>query len=167
MSSACGDLVFGAGAEDLRAVTRAGAILHSDNFFDCADIKMPGAGSIFSNDFDSGWLLVHEAGHFVFGLADEYPAGGHKSCSNPYNVFDSQIDCKNEEGPVTPEESKCVQIDSTGKWRIDEDLEETMDDDDKEDSGFQRSSADAVVNRLIECQKGLCYESGVMQCNSG
>lgn len=77
-----------------------GAILHTDNFRDCAR----SAERVFSSEPTSLRVVLHETGHQPFGLADEYcnlrPGATGGSCDGGYfqadpfpNVYDEPEDC--------------------------------------------------------------------------
>ncbi len=70
-----------------------GAIIH---MADCTDYSL---GGVFSSEFDSVGTFLHESGHGVFGLADEYDSSG---CSTHYfqpsplnlaNIFEDEGKC--------------------------------------------------------------------------
>lgn len=72
-----------------------GAILHKA---DCTDYSL---GGVFSSEFDSYGTFLHESGHGVFGLADEYD--GAPDCSTHYfqpspvnlaNIFEDRDRCQ-------------------------------------------------------------------------
>jgi hypothetical protein len=66
-----------------------GAILHADEFRDCAN------NGVFSAEPGSLGTVLHETGHAPFGLADEYccDAGYYESTPNP-NLFDTLAECQ-------------------------------------------------------------------------
>jgi len=57
----------------------AGAILHTTS---CRDYR---SGDVFSSNIDAPRTFIHEAGHAVFALADEYDDAG-SGCWTSYNV---------------------------------------------------------------------------------
>ena len=163
-TSSCDDFKFDAQAAPARAAIDAGAIVHWIEFGDCADISFPGDGSVYGYSYYNSWLLVHEAGHFLFGMGDEHDFGGHFACSSPGNVFKDKDVCDTVlQGINALPEAKCIAIDDTGKYRIDEDLQETMRTKSKS-SGFHSSSGNAVTNQFEVCLTGNCYGGGNSEC---
>jgi len=78
--------------DDEYAFVDAGALLHTDNFRDCA----PGGERIFSSEPYNPRTVLHETGHRPFGLADEYCCDGGYFQAAPYpNVYDEPADCQN------------------------------------------------------------------------
>lgn len=67
-------------------------VLHQKFFNDCAEIKEGGSGSTYAGRPS---ILVHESGHFLFGLADEYDCGGtYEPLDKCKNVWNSELECK-------------------------------------------------------------------------
>ena len=162
-SSACDSFPFLDGAAASRTGVDVAAIIHFNDFYDCADGVVPGNGSVSANSYYSSWTLVHEAGHFAFGLGDEYEGGGHFSCASPMNVFPDEDSCRDVEGEVAPGESHCKKINSSNSFRIDDGSSETMDDKTLS-SSFQKSSGDAVANRLHECASSSNCFPAIVEC---
>ena len=156
--SSCEHLFTG-GAADLYAEMNGSAILHNTSFTDCSTIGEGVPGSVDVGKSKSDWILVHESGHFMFGLADEYGGGGQIAVSEPLNVFSDLGDCENASVPfvgATPLE--CIEF-GTGvrPFRIQTVEPETMKE---EHYGSEfRNSADAAVSNIISnCAGGKCYE---------
>ncbi|WP_433222893.1 hypothetical protein ACQP00_24700 [Dactylosporangium sp. CS-047395] len=69
-----------------------GAILHTDNFRDCAT-----GDSVFSAEPGSLGTVLHETGHAPFGLADEYCCDGGYFENPPFpNLWDSRGECQTD-----------------------------------------------------------------------
>jgi hypothetical protein len=101
-------------------------------------------------------VLLHEAGHFLFGLGDEYDGGGNASISNPKNVMSSQAICQSTSTTNSLPTSQCAQIGTTGTWRNDNGLSTTMEDRTLV-SDFQTLSGKAMANKVVDCVNGACY----------
>lgn len=133
-------------------------ILHREDFRDCATLSTGGEGSLSAEHNKVDWLLVHESAHFLFGLGDEYPDGGHQSVSDPRNVFDTNAECEGARNAAATPPEVCVKLTTNPlpKWRIDEGNFETMAKP-VFNSDFRDTSHRAVLNRLQRCRDGKCY----------
>jgi hypothetical protein len=80
------------------ALVNVAIALHSNLYRDCALVSIGGPGataSVYAGSHESPFILVHETGHSVFGLADEYGCGGwHDNAGYCTNVFASSATCK-------------------------------------------------------------------------
>ena len=85
----------------------SGIVLHPNEFQDCANRL----DRIFSSEPNMR-TIFHEAGHAPFGLADEYPAGGHFVADPFPNLYDTQADC--DDDPFNTGKT-CRKFISTGK----------------------------------------------------
>lgn len=107
----------------LRATVNAGFIVHNDPFQDCSGI---GEGSVFSaepidpNNQSSYTVPIHELGHSVFSLADEY-SGGYlfHLPLHSHNVFPTKQMCKSNARSFGWPEKDCKKIGQTGWFRSD------------------------------------------------
>jgi hypothetical protein len=148
---------FNAPASNVIAAFDGTAILHRDAFRDCASISLGGgSGTTQTTLGDASWVLLHEAGHFLFGLGDEYDGGGNASISNPKNVMSSQAICQSTSTTNSLPTSQCAQIGTTGTWRNDNGLSTTMEDRTLV-SDFQTLSGKAMANKVVDCVNGACY----------
>ena len=148
---------FAAPASTVRAAFDGTAILHRDAFRDCASISLGGgAGTTQTNLGDASWVLLHEAGHFLFGLGDEYDGGGNSAISAPKNVFGSKAACESASTTNSLPASQCAQIGSTGTWRNDDGQNTTMEDR-VLTSDWRTLSGRALGNHLNKCVNGACY----------
>lgn len=148
---------FNALVSPLAAVTDGEAIVHDDEFRDCASISQGGAGSVWANAGDEDWVFVHESGHFLHGQGDEYCCdGGYAFSGTCGNVFANKSACETAAPGHGASASNCVQIGSTGKWRNDTGSLETMEDR-TDSSNWQTDSNYCVVNRFTQCGGGNCY----------
>lgn len=147
---------FGGAAGIVAGATDAEAIVHRADFRDCAALSLGGSGTVQATAGDPGWLYVHESGHFILGLGDEYCCdGGYSSVSNPPNIFSSQSDCTATAGAIGIASSFCMQIGTTGKWRMDDGADSTMEDRTAA-SGWRTASGQVFGNRLSDCVSGNC-----------
>ncbi|HEU4522351.1 MAG TPA: hypothetical protein VFT12_10130, partial [Thermoanaerobaculia bacterium] len=148
---------FGSPVAGVRAAFDGTAILHRNDFRDCASISMGGgSGSSQTNLGDASWVLLHEAGHFLFGLGDEYDGGGNSAVSNPKNVFGSKAACESASTSNSLPTSQCAQIGTTGAWRNDDGQNTTMEDR-ITTSDWRTLSGKALGNHLSACVGGSCY----------
>jgi hypothetical protein len=148
---------FNAPASTVRGAFDGTAILHRNAFRDCASLSLGGgAGTVQTNLADASWVLLHEAGHFLFGLGDEYVGGGNSSISDPRNVHGSEAACQSNSTARGQPSSQCVQIGMTGTWRNDDGVATTMEDRTLA-SDFRTLSGNAMSNRVSACVGGACY----------
>lgn len=133
------------------------AILHRNAFRDCASISRGGgSGTTQTTLADAPWVLLHEAGHFLFGLGDEYVGGGNWSISNPKNVLASEALCQSTSTANSLPSSQCVQIGTSGTWRNDDGVATTMEDRTTA-SDFRTLAGRAMSNKVVDCVNGACY----------
>lgn len=148
---------FSGAAATVRSAFDGSAILHRNAFRDCASISLGGgAGTTQTNLSDAPWVLLHEAGHFMFGLGDEYDGGGNVSISTPKNVFGTKAECETASTANSLPVTQCVQIGSTGTWRNDDGLPTTMEDRTL-NSDWRTLSSRALGNHLGRCFNTACY----------
>lgn len=151
---------FGGLASNVSAATDGDAIVHNTDFRDCAAIALGGGGSVFGRAGDPAWLFVHESGHFLHGLGDQYCCdGGYFSVSNPLNVYASQTACQNAATALGLATTTCMRINpaaASPSWHIDIGQLETMRDR-ISTSDFRAASERAVSNRISACLNGSCY----------
>ena len=133
------------------------AIVHDTFFRDCASIALGGAGSISAGLANSSEIFVHESGHFLQGLGDEYCCdGGYATAGSCANVFGSQASCQAAAPGHSADPADCMQIGTTGFWRNDNGNPEIManastNSDWEDDSGY------CVSQRFANCILGSCY----------
>lgn len=148
---------FGGAASTVSAVFDGTQILHRNDFRDCASISLGGgSGTVQTNLGDATWVMLHEAGHFLFGLGDEYDGGGNASISTPKNVFPTKAACESASASNSLPIAQCQQIGSTGTWRNDDGLATTMEDRTLT-SDWRTLAGRAMSNRISRCASGACY----------
>jgi hypothetical protein len=108
---------------NLRTIIDVGAIVHTANVRDCGG-RGPENGAVFSIMVGNFNTLVHESGHAVFGLADEYCCdGGYWQDSPQPNVFSSLNSCQTNATTNGWPTTDCTQISSGAQtiqqWRSD------------------------------------------------
>lgn len=133
------------------------AILHLQGERDCSFIGTGASGTV---DVRAGhqkeaWLFVHESGHFMFGLADEYGDGEQVPLSDPPNTFATEDDC--EASPLFVGSAVCRRIRwNVDRYRIVTTEPETMGGSRVFTSDFRNSSEKAVENQFDKCAGGGC-----------
>jgi len=148
---------FAAPASTVRSAFDGTAILHRNDFRYCASISLGGrAGTTQTNLGDASWVLLHEAGHFLFGLGDEYVGGGNFSISTPLNIYTSQGTCQSNSTAFSLPTSQCVEIGSSGTWRNDDGASTTMEDRTLS-SDWRTFAGKAMAEQLSRCVGGACY----------
>ncbi len=99
----------------------ANIVLHKRLFRDCAEVYLGGNASVYGGSGESPYILVHETGHCVFGLADEYACGGwHDGAGSCRNLFDSLAQCTAGGKPCEP---LVCNGEPLGRWRLQSDPE--------------------------------------------
>ena len=148
---------FSGDAQAVSVVFDGSAILHRNAFRDCASITAGGggAGAVQATETDPAWILVHESGHFLFGLSDEYVGGGYIATMPCNNVYASSQACQTAAPGVGATIAQCLQIGATGFWRIST-ANETMANRVLQ-SDFRDDSARCFTNRIASCYNGACY----------
>lgn len=94
------------------------AVLHVGNFQDCTNAGL----SHFSAEGSNTKAFLHESGHAVFGLGDEYDGPTNYSIvqSPEPNIFDTDSECKNEQNNKGRNQNECYRFTSRdgGWWGI-------------------------------------------------
>lgn len=81
------------------------AIIHLDDERDCAH------GSTFSSEYNGNRTVVHESGHAVFGLADEYCCdGGYWQDGSVPNIFSSLANCQGRADSTGASRADCFKF---------------------------------------------------------
>lgn len=146
---------------NLTAVGDAVAILHQTNLRDCK------SGDRFSSEIDYDKTLVHESGHALFGLIDEYCCDTHyeQQACQP-NLYSSLANCQNDADAVGLPSSNCTKLtsgaDSVNFWRIDpSDATGCMMGPAQHNAGsdFAKACVRRILWRYGKCGSGDCFPS--------
>lgn len=132
-------------------------IMHRLPFRDCSDISLGGLGTVEPTEAGAVALYVHETGHFLQGLGDEYCCdGGYFFVSTPGNVFASLAACQTAANGIGVDQALCVQIAATPpQWRMDDGQPSIMEDEGA-NANWRTASRRALENRLGACVTGNC-----------
>jgi hypothetical protein len=145
-------------AAEVTNLTRGQAILHTTQFRDCGNIQLGGTGTVWTGASSPALRYIHESGHFLHGLSDEYCCdGGYFTVATPPNIHASESDCHTTATSIGVATTQCVQVGTTGFWRIDDGTPEIMDDDQNLSSNWRDAAARVVGNRFKACFNGDCY----------
>ena len=94
------------------------AVLHFANFQDCTNAGL----SHFSAEGSNTKAFLHESGHAIFGLGDEYDGPTNYSIvqSPEPNIFDTEAECRNEQTSKSRDPDACYQFTTRdgGWWSI-------------------------------------------------
>lgn len=148
---------FSGDAIPVSAVMDGSAIFHRNAFRDCASLSAGngGAGSVQATETDPAWLLVHESGHFLFELSDEYDGGGYDATLPCPNVYSSLQACQTAAPGVGAVAAQCAKIGTQPLWRV-VTANETMSDR-VLGSDFRDDSEKCFSARITSCYNGTCY----------
>lgn len=105
------------------------------------------SGANFGTEPTNIGTAVHESGHAVFGLSDEYKNGGHWTSSDRYhNVYDTKGDCEHYNSTKGWPSADCEDI-GDGWWRAEPTSLKCimLDDGDSTMPDFERS----CINRAV------------------
>lgn len=85
----------------------AHAVLHVNTFGDCSN------GNTFTAEGHDTKAFLHESGHGVFGMADEYDGNtSYFQSANEPNIWSSDSNCENEQNNKGRDPSDCSQFTS-------------------------------------------------------
>jgi hypothetical protein len=133
------------------------AILHRDAFRDCASISLGGgSGTTQTTLGDAPWVLLHESGHFLFGMETNTTAeatfrspirrtssAARRSASRPRRpTACPRRSARRSARPVT--------------WRNDDGVATTMEDRTLS-SDFRTLAGKVMANKVVDCVNGACY----------
>jgi hypothetical protein len=155
-------------ADAMRAVTDGQAVVHQTFFRDCGHFGPGASATVSGTASEAAYIFVHESGHFLHCLGDEYPEDGlgHYSCSDPPNTFPTQQQCEQTATQRGYPTSWCILIgDDSGWWRISENplvYDDIMDGcgevfDEFLKTDWYDTSRDAVLKRMAACLQGACW----------
>jgi hypothetical protein len=159
-----GGFTFNGLAKTAAAYTDGEVILHDDSTRPrpCASITHGGSAWIWGNDPQSAEAFIHESGHMLYALGDEYCCdGGYASSSTPRNVHPSKAACETVATSINVSKSLCVRIadasTTTDFWRITDGQPEIMDDNHNINSDWRDASNLARGRQIRQCFFGHCY----------
>lgn len=145
-------------ASNVAGMTDGEAILHTANFRDCASISLGGSGTVWTGIASPAFRFMHESGHFLHGLGDEYCCnGGYFSASNPRNIDTSKANCDATATSIGVATSLCVQIGTSGRWRITDGSADITEDGGNTAADWRDAAARVLGNRMTACSNGNCY----------
>ena len=161
----CGRGIVFEGTSKLAATYTDGeAVIHDDanNQRSCASITLGGSAWIWGNDPQSAETFVHESGHMLYGLGDEYCCdGGYTSVSTPRNVHPSKQACDTVATSIGVSTNLCVQIANppmtTNFWRITDGKLEIMAESGNSNSDWRDASNLGRGRVIRQCFFGSCY----------
>jgi hypothetical protein len=162
----CG-LKFTGWPDAMRAVTDGQVIVHQTFFRDCAFLGPHSSGTVSGTAGDVDYIFVHESGHFLYGMGDEYPEDGidHGSVSNPPNTYPTKEQCEAVATQYSYPTSWCIPIgDSSGWWRVSQDpgpYQDIMDGSRGFPTGYLSTdwydtNHDVILKQMAKCQQGGC-----------
>lgn len=144
-------------ATGMDQVLTGAVILHREAIGDCADVHLQGSGSVNGVSMGSDYLFVHESGHFLHALGDEYPGGGHWTGDKCRNLFQSKAECEDYGRNSALNGGQCGQISASNYWHLSGDGLEIMADVSGNKDGYWTLAARQCVEaRLAKCQT-VCY----------
>jgi hypothetical protein len=143
----------------MSATVDSGFIVHKTDFTDCSGL---GPGSTFSAERISPTIAksyvvpIHEMGHSVFSLADEYRGGGLFASSMPeHNLFIDRASCENNAANHGWPLGNCKRIRQTNYWRSDGALD-LMENTSSTDHAPGPSDAGRYEWWYSHCKAGNC-----------
>jgi hypothetical protein len=149
----------------MAAVADGNVILHLTAFRDWGTCSLGGIGTTGWNStsgaYGSAQTFLHESGHFLHGLGDEYCCdGGYYTKVAQYpNLFASETACKQAAQAQNFNQKSCVAIGSSGKWHLNrpgEIMGSSGSHYSNEDDWYHFSKM-SVLYRFGKCAMGKCY----------
>jgi len=145
----------------LTSVADAVVILHSTDLRDCK------SGKRISSEIDYDKTIIHESGHILFGLMDEYCCDSSYSAQACHpNLWSSKANCEAAAPGLSLSTSDCVQLSkgTTTKnfWRIDPTGSNgCMMGPSQHGAGsdFGPACRDRITFRIGKCLGGDCFPS--------
>jgi hypothetical protein len=136
---------------NLRMTANAGLIVHTEDLRDCSQV-LPD-GSLFSAEPASYVPAIHETGHGVYGLADEYCGGGLFESEFEPNVHSSQARCKDM---LCKSGAKCARICSGQNWFRCDDGADLMATTSSVNNVFDACDQRRIIWKHRQCADGAC-----------
>lgn len=132
-------------------------LVHSRPMRDCA------VGNVMSTEFLYDKSVVHESGHSLFDLRDEYPVAvlGAYGPQNDYaNTFWTEAKCRQQAPEIGLPRRSCEEITAGGIWRIDPTGPEGCimgPSQNLDDSDFGPACMRRIKRRIEQCLDGECF----------
>lgn len=122
------------------------AVIHSDDFRDWAGTKCD--RRVFTSEPTSYRTFVHESGHSLFGLKDEYCCDSSYSQNNPNpNIFSSESACRSDAPTLGRSPDDCVEFCPDGSGNCGD--------------GYWKSEPETCVMRCSQaCGNNCCLGCG-------
>jgi hypothetical protein len=138
------------------AFTDGQAILHRLRFQDCS-VGGPGWATVTASP-NAITTYVHESGHFLFCMGDEYQGAERVACSDPPNTIKTQIACLQTAAAFNYPSNWCVRIANSALWRITNWSAEIMAMTLPNYTADWRDTNDYLVRQRIRaCVLGACW----------
>ncbi len=141
------------------AVTDAQAIVHKVPFAGGPDCSLggPSWGTVLASP-NVTVTYVHESGHFLFCMGDEYPGAERVSCSDPPNSFETSAACRQTASTYGIPTNLCVQIGNSLLWRITDGSPEIMAVTlPFSNYDWQDTNKNVFQKRMAACLLGSCW----------
>jgi hypothetical protein len=129
----------------------------------CANITLGGSAWIWGSDPLRATTFVHESGHMLYALGDEYCCLDSYACaSTPRNVHPTKAACETVAASIGVSKSLCVQIthpvtgQTVNQWRITDGSTELMSYTDI-NADWRDASNLARGRQIKQCFVGDCY----------
>jgi len=126
-----------------------------------SQIALGGTSSIIGGQQDQDWIFIHESGHMLFGLADEYEINGGYSMNACRNVFDTANSCESYAKENGASDKVCQEIGShSNRWHIQDGISRTMAA--RTPPPYNMSTKwgltieDCLEGRIKKCLSGIC-----------
>jgi hypothetical protein len=136
---------------NLRMTVNAGLIVHTEDLRDCSQV-LPD-GSLFSSEPASYVPAIHETGHGVYGLADEYCGGGLFESEFAPNVHSNQTRCRDMS---CKSGAKCSRICSGQNWFRCDDGADVMATTSSVNNVFDACDQRRITWKHAQCAGGGC-----------
>jgi hypothetical protein len=158
------------GAASAAAATDAEVLIHNETTDagssagrGCAQLAHGGGSWVWVNHAVPPNNMVHESGHMLYGLGDEYCCdGGYSSISIPRNVFSTKAACDAAAAGIGVAASLCVQIanaagDTASFWHVDDGQLDIMQSSRNVNSDWRDLGDRARVRLMRRCAAGDCF----------
>lgn len=127
----------------------AKALMHQGNLRDYA------TGGLFSTEQQNRGTMMHEAGHALFGGADEYNSGSHWQAADYPNNWSSRSGAEADAPKRGKTVADVVQMGSTGWWKMcDDDCHLKVSGLTVTTVGYDRPCEDRVTFTVLETASG-------------